>query len=162
MNKSIFKALIYFSPAPPLWLLRAGPLLGNTSWSLSCILSCSQSQNWTWNKKEYCYCVVWQNWPEFSMASQVTIIRHFTLFTVSKMYFLVSVWLGKIFVSIKIFGWEKIFVNAGDISLSSAQLALIYKIGMSLCLACDWSESQTSGTLIGQNTSPDIPDQFES
>ena len=70
--------------------------------------------------------------------------------------------LGKIFVSIKIFGWEKIFVNAGDVSLSSAQLALIYKIGMSLCLACDWSESRTSRPLIGHKAKPDIPDQFES
>ena len=161
MNKSIFKALIYFSPAPPLWLLHAGPLLGNTSWSLSCILSCSQSQNWTWNnKRNIVLCDKIDLNFQWPLKLQLSDISHFSL-SPKCTSLSPSCW-GKIFVSIKIFGWEKIFVNAGDISLSSAQLALIYKIGMSLCLACDWSESQTSGTLIGQNTSPDIPDQFES
>lgn len=89
----------YFSPAQPLWLIHAGPLLGNTSWSLSCILSYSQFQNWTWNHNEIeaniYYCVVWQNWPEFSITKKTKIWPlklQFTLFTVSKIYFLFPIW----------------------------------------------------------------------
>ena len=156
----------FFSPAQPLWLIHAGPLLGNTSWSLSCILSCSQFQNWTWNHKEIKQTSIIVLCDKIDLNFQLQRKQKFGLssynshFSLSPNILPFPRW-GKIFVSIKIFGWEKIFVNAGDISLSSAQLALIYKIGMSLCLACDWSESGTSGPLIGHNATPDIPDQFE-
>lgn len=61
-----------------------------------------------------------RSWP---LKLQLSDISHFSLSP--KCTSLSQSGRGKIFVSIKIFGWEKIFVNAGDISLSSTQLALI-------------------------------------
>lgn len=61
-----------------------------------------------------------RSWP---LKLQLSDISHFSLSP--KCTSLSQSGRGKIFVSIKIFGWEKIFVNADDISLSSTQLALI-------------------------------------